>query len=189
MGMPAVFPPVTTIEELLALPDDGLRHELLDGVHVVTPAPSLLHQRTVGWLCLHLRAALQRCRDAELFTSPADVVLGPRTLVQPDIFVVRREPGRKLEHWADVGVPLLAIEILSPTTALRDRGAKRRIYQRAGVAEYWIVDLDARLIERWRPEDSRPEIVDEMLEWALTGGAAGRLDVRQLFAEVWEDTA
>jgi len=188
MGMPALYPPVTTIEALLALPEDGLRHELLDGVHVVTPAPQLLHQRAVARLCFHLRDALEARKDAEVFTSPADVVLGPRTFVQPDIFVVHREPGRKLERWADVGIPLLAIEILSPTTAPRDRGAKRRIYQGAGVGEYWIVDLDARLIERWRPEDSRPEIADEALDWSLPGGATGQLNVRQLFAEVWEDT-
>lgn len=188
MSMPAAHPPVTTIEELLALPDDDLRHELLDGVHVVTPAPALLHQRTVGRLCLHLRNTLEASRHVEVFTSPADVVLGPRTLVQPDVFVVRRTPGKKLERWADVGVPLLAIEILSPTTAPRDRGAKRRIYQRAGVAEYWIVDLDARLIERWRPADERPEIADGILEWTLPGGAAGALDVRRFFLDVWEET-
>jgi Uma2 family endonuclease len=187
MGMPAAQPPVTTIEELLALPEDGLRHELLDGVHVVTPAPNLLHQRAVGLLCVPLRTALQGRRDAEVFTSPADVVLGPRTLVQPDIFVVKREPGQKLTRWADVGVPLIAIEILSPTTAPRDRGAKRRIYQRAGVGEYWIVDLDARLIERWRPEDLRPEIADQVLDWSLPASATGRLGVRELFAAVWEE--
>jgi Uma2 family endonuclease len=185
--MPAVYPPVTTIEAMLALPEDGLRHELLDGVHVVTPAPALLHQRALRVLWEHLRTVLAGRSDVESFSSPADVVLDPRTLVQPDLFVVRRTLGQRLERWADVGVPLLAIEILSPTTAPRDRGAKRRIYQRAGVGEYWIVDLDARLIERWKPEDSRPDVVDEVLEWALTAGAAGRLDVRQLFSHVWED--
>ena len=101
--------------------------------------------------------------------------------------VVRRTPGQRLERWADVGIPLLAVEILSETTAVRDRGAKRRIYQRAGVGEYWIVDLDARLVERWRPDDARPEIVDETLVWTLPGGAAGRLDVRGLFRDVFED--
>lgn len=187
MSMPAAYTPVATIEALLALPDDGLRHELLEGVHVVTPAPALLHQRAVGALCHQLRTALEGRDDAELFTSPADVVLGPRTLVQPDLFVVQRTPGVPLIRWADVGVPLLAIEVLSPTTAPRDRGAKRRIYQRAGVAEYWIVDLDARLIERWHPEDDRPAIADETLDWALAGGASGLLDVRELFLRVWED--
>jgi Uma2 family endonuclease len=187
MRMSALHAPITTIEALLALPEDGLRHELLDGVHVVTPAPRLLHQRAVLSLCDHLRTVLTGRRDAEAFTSPADVVLGPRTLVQPDIFVVRRTPGQRLERWADVGIPLLAIEILSETTAARDRGAKRRIYQRAGVGEYWIVDLDARLIERWRPDDARPEIIDMTLAWSLPGGAAGELDVRRLFRTVFED--
>jgi Uma2 family endonuclease len=171
------------------LPDDGLRHELLDGVHVVTPAPRLLHQRAVVRLCGHLHTALAGRQDAELFTSPADVVLGPRTLVQPDIFIVRRTPGQRLERWADVGVPLLAVEILSETTAARDRGAKRRIYQRAEVGEYWIVDLDARLVERWHPDDARPEIHDQTLAWTLAGGAAGQLDVHWLFREIFEDPA
>jgi len=189
MSMLAIRTPVTTIEELLALPDDGLRHELLDGVHVVTPAPRLLHQRAVSRVWTHLRAALEGRKDVELFTSPADVVLGPHTLVQPDLFVVRRMPGQRLDRWADVGIPLLAIEILSETTAARDRGAKRRIYQHAGVGEYWIVDLDARLIERWHPDDARPEIHDQTLAWTLAGGAAGQLDVRWLFREIFEDPA
>jgi Uma2 family endonuclease len=185
--MPAPHLSVTTIEELLALPDDGLRHELLDGVHVVSPAPRPRHQIALGKLWSHLLEAIRGRTDVYAFTSPADIILGPETLVQPDLFIVRRTPGQRLEQWADVGIPLLSIEILSPTTAPRDRGGKRQIYQRAGVAQYWIVDLDARLIERWRPEDTRPEIVAETLEWALPGGASGRLDVRQLFLELWED--
>jgi len=189
MSMPAIPMPVTTIEQLLALPDDGQRHELLDGVHVVTPAPRPLHQLAVTKLMFHLLSALEGRRTFEVFTSPADVVLGPRTLVQPDIFVVRRTPGQRLERWADVGVPLLAIEILSDTTAARDRGAKRRIYQRAAVGEYWIVDLDARLVERWHPDDARPEILDETLTWTLPGGATGQLDVKKLFREVFDDPA
>jgi Uma2 family endonuclease len=189
MVMPAAPPSVTTIAALLALPDDGLRHELLDGVHVVTPAPALLHQRAVGRLWAHLLAAVAGRDDVEPFSSPADVVLGPRTLVQPDLFVVHRTPGQRLTRWADVGIPLLAVEVLSPGTAPRDRGAKRKIYQRAGVSEYWIVDLESRLIERWRPDDRRPEIADETLDWRLAGGAGGRLDVRRLFLDVWEDSA
>jgi len=187
MRMSATHPPVSTIEELLALPDDGLRHELLDGVHVVTPAPRPLHQLAVTKLIFHLMSALEGRKTFEVFTSPADVVLGPRTLVQPDIFVVHRTPGQRLERWADVGVPILAIEILSEATAARDRGAKRRIYQRAGVGEYWIVDLDARLIERWRPDDARPEIIDTTLGRSLPGGAAGELDARRLFRVAFED--
>jgi Uma2 family endonuclease len=177
--------PVTTVEELLALPDDGLRHELLDGWHVVTPAPALLHQRAVGELQYQLRTYLQGRSDLELFASPADVILGPTILVQPDLFVARVPPGGRLRRWRDVGVPVLAIEILSPGTAARDRGKKRLIYQRERVGEYWIVDLDARLVERWTPGDERPAIVRERLEWRARGAArAFELDVAPFFVSV-----
>ena len=184
MGMPAVPPVVTTITELLALPEDGLRHELLDGVHAVTPAPSLLHQLMVTELIGRFIAGLQGQDRLCVFSSPADIVLGVRTLVQPDVFIVQREPGKPLRRWEDVGVPVLAVEILSPATATRDRGAKRRIYQRAGVAEYWIVDLDARLIERWRPGDTRPEIQDERIAWQAGDLPELTIDLTALFARV-----
>src|ERR1051325_45110 len=109
---------------------------------------------------------------------------GVLTLVQPDLFVVRKQPGQILKRWNEVGVPVLAIEFLSPGTAARDRGAKRRIYQGAGVAEYWIVDLDARLVERWRPGDARPEVVSEELVWEPLPAIAARLDLPTLFARV-----
>jgi Uma2 family endonuclease len=181
MSMPAAYQPVTSIEELLALPDDGMRHEFLDGVHVVTPAPRLTHQRVVTRILSHLLTALTGREDAEVFSSPADVRLGPRTLVQPDVFVVCRWAGRELMDWSEVGVPLIAIEVLSDSTAARDRGQKRRIYQQAGVGEYWIIDMASRLVERWRPDDTRPEIAAETLGWTLPGGAANTLDVQALF--------
>jgi Uma2 family endonuclease len=180
--MPAVTPPVATIEDLLALPEDGLRHELLDGEHVVTPAPTYRHQRVLNQLQFALNTALAGRPGLQVLSSPADLVPGPRTLVQPDLFVIRIDPTSPPESWQDVGVPVLAIEILSPGTAARDRGAKRRIYQRAGVAEYWIVDMDARLIERWVPSDVRPEILDQRLSWAPDGVSLPSLDVGGLFS-------
>src|SRR6266702_667130 len=189
MGMPKLEEPVTTVEQLLALPDDGVRHELLDGEHVVTPAPELLHQRAVGKLFRDLAAYLDERRDLEVFTSPADVILGSRILVQPDLFVARVPPGGWLRKWQDVGVPALVIEVLSPGTAARDRGKKRLIYQREGVAEYWIVDLDARLVERWRPADERPEIARDRLVWK-SGPSAPPLEIelQPFFGRVHEDT-
>jgi Uma2 family endonuclease len=179
--MPAADTRVTTIEQLLALPEDGLRHELLDGVHVVSPAPSLPHQRVLRELFLALRGVLGDRKDLEVLWSPADIVLGPKTLVQPDLFVIRKPPGAEPRSWSEVGTPFLVVEILSPTTASRDRGPKRRIYQRAGVQEYWIVDLDARLIERWQPDDDRPEICEATLRWTPPDGAPVELDVAFLF--------
>ncbi len=177
----AAVSPVTTIEELLALPEDGQRHELLDGVHVVTPSPAYRHQDLVGNLLVLLRAALLPHPTLRTLTSPADIVLGPRTLVQPDLFVVRIDPEHPPVAWADAGLPLLAIEILSPSTAARDRGAKRRIYQAAGVAEYWIVDPDARLIERWTPGEARPEIITDRLVWEPEAGVRVEVGVEGVF--------
>lgn len=181
MGMPAASPDVTTIAELLALPEDGMRHELLDGVHAATPAPALFHQMMVSEVMALFTVTLRGQARFRVLSSPADIVLGARTLVQPDVFVIERQPGKPLRRWEDVGVPVLAVEILSPATATRDRGAKRRIYQRAGVGEYWIVDLDARLIERWRPGDERPEILDARLVWQVGELPEATIDIPALF--------
>ena len=183
MAMPAPQP-ITTIEELLALPDDGLRHELLDGEHIVTPAPAPKHERAVMEFIYVLRSAVAERDDIELFGVPADIRLNPRTVVQPDAFIAQSGPTNRFQDWADAPTPLLAIEVLSPSTAAQDRGTKRRLYLEAGVEEYWVVDLDARLIERWRAGDERPEIVDGELKWSLSAGVAGSIDLPPLFERI-----
>jgi Uma2 family endonuclease len=80
---------------------------------------------------------------------------------------------------------VLAIEVSSPTTARADRVDKRRVYQDERVPEYWIIDLDARIVERWRPDDARPEILGEKLHWnALPEIAPLELDLPAYFASV-----
>lgn len=180
MGMPAPQP-ITTIEELLALPEDGQRHELLGGMHVVTPSPSLRHQFVLRELYEELARAVRGRPDVEAYWSPADVRLGSQTLVQPDLFLIRSNPDQPPREWQDVGTPLLVIEVLSSSTAARDRGTKRRIYLDAGVEEYWIVDIDGRVVERWRTGDERPEVVDGKLAWALSTGVSGSIDLPNLF--------
>jgi Uma2 family endonuclease len=180
MGMPAVPDSVTTIDELLALPDDGLRHELLDGIHVVTPAPAYPHQAVHAGILAYLHSALRGHDGWQVLSSLADIVLGAKTLVQPDLFVIRFDPEHAPTSWVDAGVPVLAIEILSQSTAAHERVTKRHLCQRAGVSEYWIVDVASRLIERWRPDDDRPEVCDRMLEWKLTDGPTGTLDLSSL---------
>ncbi len=185
MDMPASSQPdVTTIADLLALPDDGQRHELLRAQHVVTPSPRPLHQIALWHLVPALEPILGDRDDLAVILSPADLVLEPTTLVQPDLFVIRIDPDKPLRDWADAGVPLLVAEIVSPSTARRDRGVKRTVYQEAGVLEYWVVDLDSELIERWRPDDERPEVRSSLLRWSLPGGAAGEIDLKKLFAKI-----
>lgn len=163
MGMPQTTHDWTA-ERVRALPDDGRRYECVDGELLVTPAPAWSHQRAIRvltrLLCDYLRG-----RDAEVIFAPADIVLDPRTLVEPDLFVVPLVEGRYAESWEDVGRLLLAVEVLSPSSARADRVVKRRRYQRARFPEYWVVDVDARLVERSRPDDERPELLTESLSW------------------------
>lgn len=183
MGMPATTE--WTADMVRALPDDGMRREVIDGELLVTPAPSLQHQRAVRELLMRLAEYLRNYASAEVLASPADISLGERTLVQPDVFVVARRAGQKAVRWNEIGPLLLAIEILSPSTARTDRHRKRRLYQRECVPEYWIVDIDARLIERWRADDDRPEILTERIEWRGDAAQAELVvDLVQYFREV-----
>jgi Uma2 family endonuclease len=99
---------------------------------------------------------LSRERVGEAMLSPADLTLRRGTISQPDIFVPPHAEADRAKQWSEIKHLLLAVEVLSPSTARYDRGGKRSHYQRAGVAEYWIVDLEGRLVERWRPGDQRP---------------------------------
>ena len=189
MGMPETAERWTA-EMVRALPDDRKRYEVIDGELFVTPAPSWPHQRTVGGLFLRLSEYLRGQPWAVVSMSPADISFREDMLVQPDLFVVPIGADRLLpRHWSDIHALLLAIEVLSPSTARADRQAKRRLYQREGVREYWIVDLDARVVERWRPEDDRPEIVTGTLTWhPEPSGLPFELDVAGFFDDVLRES-
>jgi Uma2 family endonuclease len=97
--------------------------------------------------------------------SPADIQFSERTVLQPDLFVFAESPEAPVRVWADIPTLLLSVEVLSPGTARRDRTIKRTTYMNNGVAEYWIVDAGARVIERWRPTATRAERQTTGLEW------------------------
>ncbi len=166
MAMPArVQDQEWTAERAIALPDDGNRYEVLDGELFVTPSPAWGHQSVLEEIGARLRAYVNEHRLGWIRRAPADIVFSPRRLVQPDLFVVPAREDGPPRSWVDVKTLLLAVEVLSPSTARADRQRKREIYQSQGVAEYWIIDGDARLIERWRPLDERPEILSVELAW------------------------
>lgn len=174
MVMPAAsLPPVRWTRAMLeALPDDGQRHEIIDGVHYVTPSPAARHQFVVTRLLVELALWLERHPVGWVLTSPSDIELADDTIVQPDVLVLPRTSERPPRDWKSAGLPILAIEVLSPSTRSRDRIVKRLRYQRAGIAEYWIVDFESRLVERWRPADERPEIMTATLRWHPAGASA-----------------
>lgn len=189
MAMPATVDRYWTAEDVRALPDDGNRYECIDGELLVTPAPRGLHQLALRDMYEALRNFVFAEHLGEFLWSPADIELEPDSLVQPDLFVARhKEPGRRFRNWSDIAGLRLAIEVLSPSTARYDRVVKRAFYLRAGVEEYWIVDLDARLVERWRPGDRSPEIVTERLAWQPAGASAAlEVDVAAYFAKLLDD--
>lgn len=164
MGMP--HPTERWTADLVrALPDDGNRYELIGGELLVTPSPARLHQTALAALVRRLDPYVRSNAIGELLWSPADLSLGEDEVLQPDLFVFRRAFEDQGRDWESVTDLLLVIEVLSPSTARYDRVVKRQRYQRARVPEFWIVDLDARLIERWRPDDTRPEIAADDIAW------------------------
>lgn len=170
MGMPDTARRYT-VEEVLAFPSDGNRYELVHGELLVSPAPRLRHQLIVTRVLWLLLRYLEPHRDlAQALVSPADITWGTRdNLAQPDVFVV--PVAETSEEWSSIRTLLLAIEVLSSSTARYDRITKRRLYQEHGVHTYWVVDPDARLVEVWRPGDERPEIVTDRLTWRVAPDA------------------
>ena len=184
MGMPSSAIPWTR-EMVLALPNDGNRYELLDGELLVTPAPQARHQDAVLALLRRLGPYVREHGIGHLSMAPADLELEGDQVAQPDVFVVPLIGGRPPRTWSEYGIPILVIEILSPSSARADRIVKRRRYQRTGVLEYWVVDLDARMVERWRPDDERPAILDDVVTWQPDPAAPPlEISLSELFAEV-----
>ena len=170
MGMPAAERRRWTAAEVRELIDEAAhwpRYEAVAGELLVTPAPAPRHQVALGWLYDRLSPYVQREHLGTILWSPADIELSPGELTQPELFVLpqQQSPAR----WNEIKQLVLAIEASSPSTARYDRTVKRPFYQRLSLPEYWIVDLDARLVERWRPSDERPEILVRHLEWHPPG--------------------
>ncbi|AVL99928.1 hypothetical protein C6V83_06215 [Gordonia iterans] len=149
-----------TYADLETMPDDGHRYELVDGVLIVSPAPVTKHQRAVARLTV---ALLPECPEgAEVLPAPFDVVLDDHTVIQPDLVVARKADltDRNLP-----GPPLLAIEILSPSTRAIDLAVKKDRLARAGCPQYWVVDPDEPSITAWALHDG------EYIETAHATGA------------------
>ena len=166
MAMPATRKDRTdwTVDEVLELPNDGSRYELVDGVLLVSPAPSWPHQVAVSHLMFLLQTWLNAHPIGIAGVAPCDFIFSNCRLLQPDAWVLPFGP--KVRRPAQRSpTPMLVVEITSPSTARHDRKVKRPVYQSEMIPEYWIVDLDAQVIERWRPDDVRTEVIINTLEW------------------------
>jgi Uma2 family endonuclease len=136
-----------TYDDLLLLPDDGRRHELIDGEHFVTPSPFIRHQELLKRLAYavesHVRAHPEQ---GQMFFAPLDCVLTAHDVVEPDLLVVTGDQQDILTDKHVMGVPALVVEILSAGSRRLDSRLKRAVYDRVGVREFWIVDPPDRAI-------------------------------------------
>jgi Uma2 family endonuclease len=173
-----------TWQDVQQLPDDGHRHEAIEGELYVTPAPSFRHQRVSQKLEQALLHLLETPGHGWVVHAPIGVEF-PATQegVQPDIVFVSSERLGIIHDEGIKDAPDLVIEILSPTTASRDRGVKRKLYERQGVLQYWIVDLDAEVVEVWSfGEDPGFERFTTDLPVRLGDRLVGEIDLVEVFA-------
>ena len=132
-----------TYEDYMRTPDD-VRYELLDGELILSPSARTAHQRTVRKIFMPLTTFVEENELGEVFVAPYDVALDDFNVVQPDILFVSNERAHIVTELNIQGTPDLVIEILSPSTARRDRTQKRSLYERHDVKEYWQGDTDAK---------------------------------------------
>ncbi|TCC27201.1 Uma2 family endonuclease [Kribbella speibonae] len=137
-----------TRADLDRMPDDGYRHELIDGALLVTPSPSFNHQDAAISLLIHLRQACPP--ELYVMAAPFDMVLADDTVMIPDILVARRDSFTKCDL---PGPPLLAVEVLSPSTRRFDVMVKFSRLEAAGCAAYWVVDPDTPSLIAWELQD------------------------------------
>jgi len=177
-----------TYDEFANLPNDGKRHEVIGGVLYVSPAPEPVHQEIVARLFELLRPFARKNGLGRVLDGPIDVLFGEGDYLEPDIVFIARGRRGVYTRRGLVSAPDLVIEVISPTTGLRDRGTKRERYAHFGVPEYWIVDSWAERIEVYRPESEEPsELVIDRLEWQpMPGGPKLTIDVVELFSDLDE---
>ncbi len=172
-----------TYADLAAMPDDAMRHELIDGELVVSPSPKLRHQRLSWRLVVAFGPHIEAHGGGEMFHAPADVVLSDTNVVVPDLFLVADSQRQILTANNVQGSPDLVIEIVSESRY--DRVRKRDLYAGFGVPEYWIVDPDADRMEVYRLEGAayaKPQIFEAGDTLTFAGLPGFQLNLTKLFA-------
>ncbi len=125
-----------TYDDFVLFPDDGQRHELIDGEHYVTPSPATKHRRVLGYLHLLIGNYLEVHPIGQVFLAPFDIVLSRFDVVEPDLLYMSSARAQEILTDQHVrGTPELVVEIASPGTRRRDEGIKRRLYERSGVSD------------------------------------------------------
>jgi Uma2 family endonuclease len=172
-----------TYADYVLFPDDGKRHEIIDGVHHVSASSNLYHQRVSRRIQFQLYRQVEETGRGEVFDAPTDVVLTDVDVVVPDLMVVMNERSSILGDKYVGGAPDLVVEILSSGSDRRDRVLKAKLYAREGVPEYWIVDPERHAVEQQVLADGEYRLVATCSD-AIAPLRIG--DVQVDLARVWE---
>lgn len=143
-----------TYDDYLRFPDDGQRHEIIEGEHYVTATPVIRHQRILLRLSYLLQSHLEANPIGEILFAPVAVLLSEFNVFEPDLLYLSNQRREQLTSKNLQGAPDLVVEILSPSTRSRDLKLKRSVYERTGVTEYWAIDPDREVVDVFRA--SRP---------------------------------
>jgi Uma2 family endonuclease len=139
-----------TYDDYVHFPDDGKRHEIIEGDHYMTPAPKTKHQTASINLSMAMGNFVKMHSLGVVFTAPCDVVLSNENVVQPDLLFVSAARAAIVTEDNIQGAPDLIIEILSESSRKKDEVIKRKLYERFGVQEYWVVDPELEIVKVFR---------------------------------------
>lgn len=156
------LPRKLTYEDYALIPDDGQRHEILDGEHYVTPSPFYQHQLVSSRLHFRLCSVVEEGKMGVVLSAPMDVLLSPHDITQPDLLYISNERTGIITKKNIQGAPDLLIEILSDSTRRRDEGIKLERYDRCGVPEYWMFDPKGKTTKVYRRQGGKLRLVADL---------------------------
>src|SRR5262245_13946747 len=169
-------------KEYCAIPEDGKRHEIINGEHFVNPAPDTYHQTLSRRIQFQLYSQIELTGLGQVFDAPCDALLSEHDIVQPDLIIVLHNRGGIITRANIQGTPDLVVEILSPSTSANDRHLKKELYCRCKIAEYWIVDPVDHEVQQFVLRDE---------EYASLGRHTERVELQSVpgvsvnLSEVW----